>query len=75
MEVIIKGSIDVGERVLRPGDIMVQGAGQFYGPHTVGPDGALTAEFCAKLRDFPGIAEDGTDMMKAFEAANNVTIA
>jgi hypothetical protein len=38
-------------------------------------DGALAAEFCAKLRDFPGIAEDGTDMMKAFEIANNVTIA
>jgi len=43
-EIVIKGSLDVGERVLHPGDVMVSHAGQEYGPHTAGADGCTTLE-------------------------------
>jgi hypothetical protein len=73
IEVIIKGSIDVGDQVLLAGDIMIQAAGEYYGPHTAGPEGALTAEFCAKVKDFPAYTADGSTMTDAFLLANDVT--
>ena len=51
MEVIIRGSIDVGGEVLGPGCVMLAAADTFYGPFHVGPGGALTAEFCANVKD------------------------
>src|SRR5438128_812090 len=45
VEVVIKGSIDVGNgRILHPGDVMISGPGEYYGPHAAGPDGATTVE-------------------------------
>lgn len=43
-EVVVKGSLDIGDRVLEPGDIMVTKANEMYGPHVAGPEGCLTAE-------------------------------
>ena len=38
-EVLVQGTLDIGDRVLSPGDIMVTDANEMYGPHTAGPDG------------------------------------
>lgn len=51
MEVIILGSMDVGDRVLEPGDVMFTEPGVLYGPHVAGPDGCITFEICS---DFKG---------------------
>lgn len=46
VEVVIKGSFDVGNgRQMGPGDVMITAPGESYGPHVVGPEGAMTAEF------------------------------
>jgi hypothetical protein len=45
IEVVIRGQIDVGGGVtLGPGDVEVTEAGEFFGPHRAGPDGALSVE-------------------------------
>ena len=62
-EVIIKGSLDVGERTLYPGDVMVAHPGQLYGPHVAGPDGCTSVEFFSRQAAAGGAIvelEDGT---------------
>jgi hypothetical protein len=45
LEVVVRGSLSVEDgRILRPGDVMVSGPGEMYGPHVAGPDGATTFE-------------------------------
>lgn len=43
-EVIVQGSLDVGERILKTGDVMVSEPNVFYGPHVAGPEGCTTFE-------------------------------
>ncbi len=43
-EIVVQGSLDVGERVLKPGDVMISDPGIAYGPHTAGPEGCTTFE-------------------------------
>ena len=43
-EIVVQGSLDVGERVLKPGDIMISDPGIAYGPHVAGPEGCTTFE-------------------------------
>lgn len=43
-EVIAKGSLDIGEKVLGPGDVMFSEPNSVYGPHVAGPEGCLTFE-------------------------------
>lgn len=43
-EVVLKGSMRAGDRVLVPGDTMTAAPGEFYGPHEAGPDGCTTVE-------------------------------
>src|SRR4051812_13176157 len=43
-EVVVRGSLDVGGRVLKPGDVMVTEPNVFYGPHVAGPEGCTTFE-------------------------------
>jgi hypothetical protein len=43
-EIVVKGTLDVGARVLNPGDVMISHAGAEYGPHTAGPEGCTTLE-------------------------------
>lgn len=44
LELVVRGSIQVGEDVLGPGDIMTADADELYGPHTIGPEGCTTME-------------------------------
>jgi hypothetical protein len=50
LEVIVQGSLDVGERVLGPGDVMISEPGVAYGPHVAGPDGCTTVEVFTNYR-------------------------
>ena len=43
-EVIVRGTLETEDRVLRPGDVMVSAAGELYGPKTAGKDGCTTIE-------------------------------
>jgi hypothetical protein len=53
-EIVVRGSVILPEgRVLRPGDVTLTAAGEFYGPITAGAEGCLTAEF---FGDLSGIA-------------------
>lgn len=60
-EVVVQGSIDVGERVLLPGDVMVSPAGEFYGPHTAGADGCTTVEVFASIAGTGNVIYDTDD--------------
>ncbi len=44
LEVIIAGTLLVGDDALVPGDVMTTPAGEMYGPHVAGPDGCTTVE-------------------------------
>src|SRR2546430_1651991 len=48
-EVVVKGSLEADGRVLGPGDVMTAARGQFYGPHTAGPEGCTTVEVFGSL--------------------------
>ncbi|MGE0821904.1 MAG: cupin domain-containing protein [Candidatus Binatia bacterium] len=43
-EIVVQGTLDVGERVLKPGDVMISEPGIAYGPHFAGPQGCTTFE-------------------------------
>ena len=43
-EIVVQGALDVGERTLKPGDIMISEPGIAYGPHIAGPEGCTTFE-------------------------------
>ncbi len=43
-EVVVRGTLDVGDRILKPGDVMVSEPYVFYGPHVAGPEGCTTFE-------------------------------
>jgi hypothetical protein len=49
-EVIVKGSLQVGEDTLYPGDVATSAALEMYGPHIAGPDGCTTVEVFGALR-------------------------
>jgi hypothetical protein len=49
-EVVVQGTLDVGDRVLKPGDVMFSEAGVAYGPHVAGPEGCTTFEFFTNYR-------------------------
>jgi anti-sigma factor ChrR (cupin superfamily) len=44
IEIIVRGSLHVGDLVLRSGDVMKAGVNEMYGPHVAGPEGCLTFE-------------------------------
>jgi hypothetical protein len=49
LEVVVAGSLQVGDVVLVPGDVMATPAGEMYGPHTAGPDGCTTVEIFSSI--------------------------
>lgn len=68
-EVVVRGSLDVGERVLKPGDVMISEPHVFYGPHQAGPEGCTTFEI---FGDHDGSHAPILDMgngLKTFDSA------
>jgi hypothetical protein len=49
-EIVVQGTLDVGERVLKPGDVMISEPGIAYGPHIAGPEGCTTFEIFSNHR-------------------------
>jgi len=49
-EIVVQGTLDVGERVLKPGDVMLSEPGIAYGPHRAGPEGCITFEIFTNHR-------------------------
>jgi len=48
VEVVIQGSLRVGDTVLKPGDVSISKPGEPYGPHVAGPTGCLTVEIFSR---------------------------
>jgi hypothetical protein len=62
-EVVVKGTLHVGDRVFEPGDVMTAVAHEFYGPKVCGPEGCTTMEFFARKQGDQYLEfelEDGT---------------
>jgi hypothetical protein len=76
VEVIVKGSLDNGHRILKPGDVNISQPNQKYGPHLAGPEGCLTCEIFSDLRAFdPDMdEEDLTDQDRAMWAKGMAAI-
>lgn len=47
-EVVVKGSLHVGDDVFGPGDVLTAHADEFYGPKLAGPEGCMTVEVFAQ---------------------------
>jgi hypothetical protein len=43
-EVIVQGTLDVGDKILTVGDVMMSAPHEPYGPHVAGPEGCTTFE-------------------------------
>jgi hypothetical protein len=50
-EILVQGSLSVGDRVLKVGSVMITEPGELYGPHIAGPEGCTTFEI---LSDYEG---------------------
>lgn len=50
VEVVIQGSVRIGDKVLTAGDVSVSRPGEAYGPHVAGPTGALTVEIFSRQK-------------------------
>lgn len=53
-EVIVRGTLESEDRILRPGDVMVSAAGELYGPKKAGEEGCTTIEVFATA---PGVTK------------------
>jgi hypothetical protein len=60
-EVIVQGTLNVGDQVLGVGDVMTSPPNELYGPHVAGPEGCTTFEVFSNYKashtpivDLPG---------------------
>lgn len=65
-EVVVKGSLEAGGKIFRPGDVMTAEPGELYGPHTAGPDGCTTAEVFGSLEGVFRVHADSPDGVREF---------
>lgn len=72
VEIIIKGSLDTGDRVLKPGDVMITRPKIWYGPYLTGEDGVVTAEIGGHFKDFEPVTASGVDLMADARGLNGV---
>jgi hypothetical protein len=74
-EVIVRGSLHVGDTVLHPGDVSFSAPHEAYGPHVAGPTGSLSVEIFSKAAailaepDPAGPQPEDLAEMKVFESA------
>ena len=57
IEVVILGSLNVGDRWLHPGDVWSSKPDENYGPHTAGPTGSMTVEIFSKGSGFEPLVD------------------
>jgi hypothetical protein len=63
-EIVVKGTLDVGERILKPGDVMLTEPGIAYGPHVAGAEGCTTFEvFTNYVASHTTLLEDGKGLV------------
>lgn len=60
MEIMLQGSLLMGERWLKPGDVWMSGPGEYYGPHVAGPTGSLSVEVFGTTAGMRARVEDGS---------------
>jgi hypothetical protein len=61
-EVVIKGELTTEDgTVLGPGDVMVAGPGELYGPKVAGPEGCTTAEVFARADAIVRLIADSSE--------------
>jgi len=53
---------------------MITLPGEWYGPFTAGPEGALTAEIGGRFADFPAITETGGDFIASAREMNRSAV-
>jgi hypothetical protein len=58
-EVVVQGSIKVGDKVLGPGSLMFSEPGNLYGPHIAGPEGCTTVEIFGTYKSSHNTLIDG----------------
>lgn len=74
-EVIVRGSLHVGDTVLHPGDVSFSGPHEAYGPHIAGPTGSLSVEIFSQAQailaepDPAGPEPEDLAEMRTFERA------
>jgi anti-sigma factor ChrR (cupin superfamily) len=73
-EIIIRGSLRVGDTVLHDGDVSLSKPNEAYGPHVAGPTGCLSVEIFSRggglLPAFEGELDDeAKENMERFTAA------
>jgi hypothetical protein len=74
VEIIIRGSLCVGDTLLHDGDVSYSKPGEAYGPHIAGPTGCLSVEIFSRasglLPEFAGELDDeARENMEKFTAA------
>lgn len=68
-EIVVQGTLDVGERILKPGDVMFTEPGVAYGPHKAGQEGCTTFEIFTNYRASHVTLIDGPDGMTECDIA------
>jgi hypothetical protein len=66
-EVVVKGSLEAGGRILGPGDVMTARPGELYGPHTAGPEGCTTVEVFGSLEGVFRVLAPTADGVSEFD--------
>ena len=66
-EIVVKGSLHDGVRTLGPGAVMTADPGEWYGPHTAGPDGCTTAEVFGTFEGVFRVLADGEEGQREFD--------
>lgn len=62
VEIVVRGSLTLSDgRVLTAGDVWSSGPEEFYGPHTAGPEGVLTAEIFSSSAGLAPMADPDSD--------------
>lgn len=69
-EVVVQGSLDVGDRILRPGDVMISPPNAAYGPHVAGPEGCTTFEIFTDFAASHTPIMETPEGMTAFDNSN-----
>lgn len=74
-EVVVRGSIQVGDRTLGPGSVMIAGPNELYGPKTAGPDGCTTVEVFATMSGTYMRVTEGPDGLEISNVLENLAAA